>query len=267
MENYYKSIAMSEDDNSFAKIYQNYMKDITPLGFYINNVWVYNTCKFGSSIGWFKYYEELVKQVRSFKSKEIVKKLSIDEHMKENIKNKYIIFMGDSTLRQFLHVVYKMFKLKIIGWQDAKQYTNIRVNDIYGLNFTFTFQAHGIPIAGRILVGHYIDIEEQLDDILKKYENKQPTPSAIVMNYDHHVASFAYSFYKIRLISITAKIVEVLKKIPNTKIMLKGAGKQEKSGVLTPYPKSYNPYIRQTLRLSTEMIQFMNSRFLHYMWK
>ncbi|KAI3383144.1 hypothetical protein SNEBB_005240, partial [Seison nebaliae] len=29
MENYYKSIAMSEDDNSFAKIYQNYMKDIT----------------------------------------------------------------------------------------------------------------------------------------------------------------------------------------------------------------------------------------------
>ncbi|KAI3383426.1 hypothetical protein SNEBB_005668 [Seison nebaliae] len=160
-----------------------------------------------------------------------------------------------------------MFKLTEIGWKDAKQYTNIRVNDIYDLNFTFTFQAHGIPIANRILMDQYIDIEQQLDDILKKYEDKQPTPSAIVMNYDHHIASFAYSFYKIRLISITAKIVEVLRKIPDIKIMLKGAGKQEKNGVSAPYTQSYNPFIRQTLRLSTEIIQFMNSRFLHYIWK
>ncbi|KAI3377994.1 hypothetical protein SNEBB_010738 [Seison nebaliae] len=160
-----------------------------------------------------------------------------------------------------------MFKLTEIGWEDAKQYTNIRVNDIYGLNFTFTFQAHGIPISRKIVVDHYIDIEQQLDDVLKKYEDKQPTPSAIVMNYDHHVAPFAYSFYKIRLISITTKIVEVLRKIPDIKFMLKGSGKQEKSGTLEPYKKSYNPFIRQTLKLSTEIIQFMNSRFLHYMWK
>ncbi|KAI3383168.1 hypothetical protein SNEBB_007682 [Seison nebaliae] len=267
MANYYKSIEMSEDEYSFTEIYQNYLNDITPLGFYLNNLWMYKHCTFNNTEGWLTFYKKMISKVKSFKKPETIRNISLSEHMRHNVENKFVLFLGDSTIRDIIHVAYKMFRLSSVSWIDARNYTYHPITDIFGLNFTFAYQPHGIPVRGKIVVDYFIDIEQQLDDILTKYTNGGKTPSAIVMNYDHQVAPFAYSFYKTRLISICGKIVEVLARIPDLKIMLKGAGKLERIGDNTPYTKKYNPFLRHALTFSTEYVQFMNSRFLHYIWK
>ncbi|KAI3384517.1 hypothetical protein SNEBB_010480 [Seison nebaliae] len=268
MERYYKTISMSEHDYSFTEIYKSYMNDILPLGFYLNNIWLYNTCYLeeNNSKNWFEFYRNFVNAVQS-NDVEKWKEIALHPYVKEKFKNQYIVFTGDSTQRMLVFLLYKIFRQQIIGTAHSTLYTYHDINDKMNLNLTFTYKPHGIPIYRRILTDYYMDIEHHLDMVVERFTKKELTPTIFVINYDSHPSAFAYSFYKQKLISISSKIVEVLNIVPNLKILFKGVGRQPRLSGGLPYTFSYSPHLRNALKIGSEYLQFMNSRFLHFVWK
>ncbi|KAI3388251.1 hypothetical protein SNEBB_008445 [Seison nebaliae] len=271
IENFYPNISHND---SIRNLYRIFMNDILSQGFYINNLWMFKHCTYFVNDGttfenWYEFYENFTRVILNYsaESLENVKTIALNPYIRDQVKGRNILFIGDSTLRQFIHIFYKLFRLQIIQWVDAKAHTNIVARDIFGLHFNLTYQLHGPPIRHATDFDIHKDIEYYLKNIMTDYRNKQPIPHVIVINYDNHPAAVSYQYYMKRLQSLTAMVVQLLKEIPHIKVLYKGAGKQPRKHIGAQYLNTpYSSYMKQALELGTEYLQFMNSRFLYYLW-
>ncbi|KAI3384273.1 hypothetical protein SNEBB_009925 [Seison nebaliae] len=228
-----------------------FVNDVNSLGYYVNGVWFWYDCRPN-----FSNISALMNIIRKKGN------LAMEKNIIEKIRNKNIFIIGDSTSRQWLENIYKIFNTGSWLHVSGKWYEERSFRDSYHYNFLFSWRAHGMPFrtgsfhATRL----FKDVEYHLDQIMNHYKQSKTIPTHIIINYDVHLINFNKRFYHERAMSIGKKIAQFLHFVPNIKILYKGTGKLPRTTIAYEILNQFGftQFTKQALSLNNEMGQYYN---------
>ncbi|XP_076147653.1 NXPE family member 3-like isoform X4 [Alosa pseudoharengus] len=164
----------------------------TPAGFYMNNIWTSFVCAA-------RHFGDVNDRTQC-------------------LKDKQIYTMGDSTLRQWFEFLCGAVPtLKRMNLYSDRQVGPFMAVDVEN-NILLHHRSHGAPRCcpdGPIAAMHYIS--NQIDDLAGGPH------TVIVLNVLAHFTQFPVSFYAHRVYQIRRAVVALLKRAPQTKVIIKTA--------------------------------------------
>ncbi|XP_036394090.1 NXPE family member 3-like [Megalops cyprinoides] len=162
-----------------------------PAGFYMRDVWTSLVC--ASS-----HYNSLA--------------------IAKCLQDRQIYMMGDSTMRQWFHYLEKAVPtMKSLNLHSQEQAGPLMAVDV-GNNIVLRWRAHGPPLRSRkspMADLHYISNE--IDDLAGGPR------TVIVLNLWAHFTTFPLEFYARRVARIRQSVLALLKRAPETIVIIKSA--------------------------------------------
>ncbi|XP_031438947.1 NXPE family member 3-like isoform X2 [Clupea harengus] len=162
-----------------------------PSGFYMNNVWTSFVCA-----------------ARHF----------AEDDTTQCLKDKHIYIMGDSTSRQwFDYLIQAVPTLKRMNLHSENQVGPLMAVDVQN-NIDLHYRSHGLPLRclkAPVVSLHYMSNE--IDDMAGGPH------TVIIFNMWAHFTSFPLSYYANRVSQVRRAVVALLRRAPETKVIIKSA--------------------------------------------
>ena len=174
------------------RLKQDSWTESTPTGYSIRKNWKFNNC------------------LNNFKF--------TNKNLRKCLKSKRISFIGDSTLRQYFEVLALAMHISI---QSAAFNKSARTekNSIH-----LTWRKHEMPFYNRELFEQekVRSTTFQIDELAND-DSLAGNSSIVVVHYGSHLQAFPPSVYRSRIRQLAHSLKRLLKKKPETTILVKGA--------------------------------------------
>ncbi|XP_030623467.1 NXPE family member 3-like [Chanos chanos] len=171
-----------------------------PAGFYLEDVWTSRVCN-----------------IHHFKSAD----------MEKCLKNKLIYMMGDSTTRQW----FEFFETIIPSLKRVNIHTDKKLGPLMAIhmknNIVLNWRAHGLPLSfAKMAVADLHYISNEIDGMAGGRD------TIIVFDIFAHVVFHPLTFYAHRVSRIRQSVIALLKRAPETKVIIKSGNTRETKDVI-----------------------------------
>ncbi|KAJ8023177.1 NXPE family member 3 [Holothuria leucospilota] len=203
------NMAFADSTLPFCSMRDPIPTSIAAAGHFFNNSWYPNDCK--------------------------VFKFSPSETM-SCLRNKKILIIGDSTIRQIFEFFQHNFKeyFRLLPRPKGVNFNNGPIemqNDIYNVSIYYRF--HGLPRIGLVLKAEFIEYTvDKLDSV------ESGSKIIVILSLWAHFVVTGRDFYVQRMKAVKSGIQNFLDRCPESKVIIKGANTRENTNVWSPLVSS-----------------------------